>query len=83
MHPLEVRRHLREPPFKPVRLFMSDGSTYDVPDREYTYVSRREVIVALEIGPDGLPRRSAYLDPVHITRIEPLVNGDTAMPDNG
>jgi hypothetical protein len=36
------------------------------------YVSRREVIIALELGEHDVPERSAYCDPMHIANIEPL-----------
>jgi hypothetical protein len=81
MHPEEVRRHLRQQPFLPIRVFVSDGSTYDVHDPAYTYVSRREVVIGMDIGENQLPRRSAYLDPIHITRVEPLVNGEGTRPN--
>ncbi len=36
------------------------------------FVTRREVVIALDPGNDAVPERSVYCDPVHITRIEPL-----------
>lgn len=75
MHPKEVRRHLDQQPFLPFRIYVSDGSTYDVREPSFAYVSQREIVVGLEAYDSGVPKRSAYLDPVHVTRIEPLVNG--------
>ena len=48
------------------------GVSYDVRHPELIYVSRREVIVALEVGEDDVPERSAHCNPMHITNIEPL-----------
>jgi hypothetical protein len=67
----EIRHHLRQEPFTPFRVFLSDGSTYDVEDSEFAYVTAREFIVGIDFGRNGMPRRSAYLDPIHVTRIEP------------
>lgn len=75
MRPEEVSRHLRQKPFLPFRIFVSDGSEYEVHDPEYAYVSRREVVVGLDGASGGIPDSSAYLDPIHITRIEPIPGG--------
>jgi hypothetical protein len=75
MRPDEIRAHLHKHPFVPIRVFLSDGSHYDVYHRDFMLVSRAEVVIGLNAGADELPERNAYLDPVHITRIEP-VNGN-------
>ncbi len=38
-------------------------------------VARTLVFIALSPGEDGVPDASAYCDPVHITRIEPINGG--------
>lgn len=58
----------------PIRLFVSDGSTYDVRHPEMLLVSRTEIVVGLAQKEEELPERLAFLDPLHITRVEP-VNG--------
>lgn len=72
MRPDEIRAHLRKQPFRPIRVSISDGSSYDVRYPELILVTRTEVVIALDPGNDAIPERSAYCDPVHITRIEPL-----------
>jgi hypothetical protein len=72
MRPHDIRNHLRRRPFRPFRLCLSNGDSCDVRHPELMYVSRTEVVVALELGEDDLPERSAYCDPIHITNIEPL-----------
>jgi len=68
----EIRAHLRKQPFRPIRVFISDGSYYDVRHPELMLVTRTEVVIAMDAGDDQIPERSAYCDPVHITRIEPI-----------
>ena len=68
----EIRNHLRREPFRPFRVYLSNGMSYDVRHPELMAVSRREVVIALEVGEDDLPERFAYCDPVHVTNIEPL-----------
>lgn len=79
MRPDEVRAHLRRQPFQPIRIHISDGAHYDVRHPELALVTRTEVVIALASGDDDIPERSAYCDPVHITRIEPL-NGKNRGP---
>jgi hypothetical protein len=68
----EIRKHLRKQPFQPFRLFISDGATYDVRHPEMFYVSRSEVVIGLDADDAGLPEQSAYVAPMHVTRIEPI-----------
>ncbi len=77
MKPDEIRAHLHKHPFVPIRVFISDGSSYDVHHPDFMLVSRAEVVIGLDAGADQVPERNAYLDPVHITRIEPI-NGKQA-----
>ncbi|MFQ5493787.1 MAG: hypothetical protein ACE5EX_00235 [Phycisphaerae bacterium] len=72
----EIQSHLRKTPFCPIRIFLSDGSSYDVRHPEMAAVSRAEVVIGLQVSEDDLPERFAYYDPVRITRIEPI-NGET------
>ena len=70
----EIRAHLHKQPFVPIRVLVSDGSHYDVHHPDFMLLSRAEVVIGLDPGSDRFPERNAYIDPVHITRIEP-VNG--------
>ena len=72
MRPDEIRAHLRKEPFRPIRIYISDGSSYEVRHPEMANVSRTEVVIAMDPGEDGMPESFAYCDPLHITRIEPL-----------
>jgi hypothetical protein len=72
MRPVEIRSHLRRQPFRPIRIYISDGSSYDIRHPELALVTRTEVIIALDAGDDEIPERSVYCDPIHVTRIEPL-----------
>ena len=72
MRPEEIRNHLRRQPFRPFRVCLSNGESYDVRHPELMYVSRREVVIALELGEQDVPERSAYCEPMHVANIEPL-----------
>ena len=77
MRAQRILAHLRKQPFVPIRVFVSDGATYDVRHPEMAAVSSVEVVIGLEPFEEDVPQRFAYCDPIHITRIEPI-NGRKA-----
>lgn len=73
MPPQEIKKVLVEKPFIPFRLYVSDGSSYDVLDPADAYVDMLYVSVGLEPDAEsGLFRRSVRISPNHVTRILPL-----------
>jgi len=76
MTPEDIREHLREQPFEPFRVFLSDGSAHEVRHPEMMLVMRRKVIIALPRPGEEFARRAVYCDPLHITRIEPIDGTD-------
>jgi len=78
MSPDRILDHLRRQPFRPIRIYLSDGSSYEVAHPELALVTRREVVIGLPEAEGELPDRSVFCDPLHITRIEPI---DGAKPD--
>ena len=74
MRPDDIRAHLRREPFQPIRVYISDGSKYEVRHPELMLVTRTEVVIAIDPGDDQIPDHKVFCDPVHITQIEP-VNG--------
>lgn len=72
MRAQEIQAHMRKRPFVPIRVFLSDGSSHDVRHPEFMLVMQREVIIGiLPVGAE-IPEHAVYIDPVHITRIEPI-----------
>lgn len=62
----------RKRPFVPLRVHVSDGSSYDVRHPEMMLVTHTVVFIARPPLADGVPERHVYCDPVHITRVEPI-----------
>ena len=77
MRPAQIRDHLKTQPFRPIRVHISDGSSYDIRHPEMAYVTTTQVMIALKMSTEDLPDKVIFCDPVHITRIEPL-NGAKA-----
>jgi len=74
MHPQQIRDHARKQPFEPFRIHMSDGSSYDIYHPEMAIVTARAVGIGVHSTDDleDVPDRLVQLDPLHVTRIEPL-----------
>jgi hypothetical protein len=74
MRPQDILEHLRVQPFRPIRVTLTDGRTYDVVHPELAMVGHSTVAI-------GLPRPNAR-EPVydrlltvsllHIMQIEPI-----------
>ena len=75
MRPARIRDHLKTQPFHPIRVHMSDGSSYDVRHPEMAFVTTTQLMIALKMSVEDLPDKVIFCDPVHVTRIEPF-NGD-------
>jgi len=73
MNLAEIRKFIRADPFRPFRVYVSDGSCYNVHHRDFIIVSKQVVEVGVEAhDPEDIPARLVSCDPLHITRIEPL-----------
>ena len=75
MRTREIENQIRQRPFVPFRLRMTDGTAFEVRHPEMLLVSRTILVLALDEGPDGRPEGFVFCDPVHIIRIEPVVDG--------
>lgn len=70
-----IRNALRFRPFRPFRLCITDGATYDVRHPELCVVGARSVFIGMP--PAGQPDAGYYdhfaiVDLIHITRLEPI-----------
>ena len=76
MRTTEIEKQLRHRPFLPFRLRMSDGTAFEVRHPEMLMVSRTIVAMAMHKPKARRPEAIVLCDPAHITRIEPVLDGD-------
>lgn len=62
---------LEKQPFKPFRLVMSSGQTYEVRHPEMAWLTRSDILVALDQTKEGVPNRYKICSLLHVTAIEP------------
>ena len=75
MRTIEIEKQLRQRPFVPFRMCMSDGTAYEVRHPDMLLISRTIVAVAIHKPRARQPEGIVFCDPVHIIRIEPVPNG--------
>lgn len=59
-------------PFRPFRIRMSNGETYDVPNHDSAFILANCIEIALESDAQGFPQRMARCSYLHINSIEDM-----------
>ncbi len=68
----ELYAKVKQYPFEPFRIHLSDGKAYDVRHPEQIMVGRRASHVGIGGNAEGPFQRVAIVSNIHITRIKPL-----------
>jgi hypothetical protein len=68
----QIKKLMTAQPFKPFRICMSDGKTYDITNHHGALVTRQYVDVGVDYDQHGIPADFAYCAISHITRIQDL-----------
>jgi hypothetical protein len=81
MSPEELLLVLRERPFQPFRIRLTDGRKVDVPHPEMVLPGRRSITIGLPASgdPEPLYDRKITVDLIHIVSLEPIQ--PSAKPD--
>jgi hypothetical protein len=76
MPPEEIRNYLRNRPFVPFRIRLSDGRVFDIRNQELVMVGRRIVVIGIPEAGDteSLPllESSLTVSLLHVVSIEPI-----------
>lgn len=63
---------LAQRPFRPFRLVMSSGESYDVKHPEMAWVLKSDILVGLDEVDDHVPTRFRICSLLHVTSVEPI-----------
>ena len=66
------RELLSQQPFKPFRIVMSSGQTYEVRHPEMALLTRTDMLVGVGDTDEGVPAEFKICSLLHITAVEPL-----------
>jgi hypothetical protein len=69
----QLKDRINSQPFKPFRLCLSDGKTFDITNHDAAFVKRNSIEIGLDADPNGLAERFVECAIIHITRLEDLV----------
>jgi hypothetical protein len=73
MAPEELRESLRQQPFEPFRIVVTDGAGYDIRHPDLLWVGKRTAYVGITGHPaQTFFERAVKVDLLHIVRLEPL-----------
>lgn len=79
MSPTDLLEDLRKKPFEPLRLYVLDGTTYDIRHPEQCMVGLFSTVVGVAANPDTLLfERMIRIDNTHIHKVEPIRGIPTA-----
>lgn len=70
---------LHERPFRPFRVVMSSGQSYEVRHSEMAMITKMDLLVGLEAEDDGIPARFKICSMLHVTAVEPLESTPNGM----
>ena|ERR1043166_1351590 len=73
----QVRELLQAKPFKPFRIYLSDGRHYDITHHEMAFVTQHTVEVGINLSADGFAEYVARCSILHMTSLEDIPE---AMP---
>ncbi len=68
----DMREMLDERPFKPFRIFMSDGKTFDIRHPELVFLLRSRLMVGIPTDDPNVPDHAQHCALLHIVRIQEL-----------
>lgn len=74
---------LQHQPFKPFRLVMSSGQSYEVRHPEMAWLTRTDILVGIDETEDGFPARFKICSLLHVTSVEPLSPATTGPKPAG
>lgn len=66
------RELLGHRPFRPFRLVMSSGQTYEVRHPELALLTRTSILVGIDQTDDGVPAEFKICSLLHVTAVEPI-----------
>ena len=81
MTPKDLLKRVRERPFRPFRLVLSEGTPYEVRHPEQIMVARDSAVIGLPGSEQDLFETTVLVDLFHIVRLEPI--SATTVTGNG
>jgi hypothetical protein len=75
---IEIKERMDAQPFKPFRLCLSDGKSYDITNHDAAFTGRSTVYVGIYLDAKDIAERFAQIALMHIARLEDLAPAEPA-----
>ena len=69
---VDLKERMNTQPFKPFRICMSDGKSYEITNHDMMFVKRNAVLVGMDLDDNSIAERLVECALLHITRIEDM-----------
>ena len=69
---LELKERMDLQPFKPFRICLSDGKSYDITNHDMMFVKRNAVLIGINFDDNSIAERLVECALLHITRVEDI-----------
>ena len=76
--PIELKRRMDEQPFRPFRICLTDGKTYEITNHDAMFVKRNAVLIGIDIDTHSLAEQFVECAIIHITRVEDIPTAKAA-----
>jgi len=73
-----LKQRMESRPFRPFRIHMSDGKTYDIPNHDAMFIKRNVVEIGTDLDVDSIAERFIQCAILHITSVEDLATAKVA-----
>ncbi len=74
----QLKERLDEEPFRPFRIKMSNGETYDVPHHDAAWILQNAVEIGLDPNAEGIALNTRRCSILHIASIEDIPTSKAA-----
>lgn len=68
----EIKKLMNANPFVPFKLYMSDGTAYEVPNHDAAFVTKNYVEVGVNFNKKGIVLETVRCAIIHISRVQHL-----------
>lgn len=69
---LELKKLMDAQPFRPFRVRLSDGQSYEIPNHDAAFVTRNYLEIGTDLDRNNIPGTVTRCAILHITQIEDL-----------
>jgi hypothetical protein len=75
---MQLRERMNETPFRPFRITLSDGRSFNIPNHDAAFVKRNSIEIGIELDSRSFAAKYVECAILHITSIEDISTAQAA-----